>query len=94
MPSFTTLALTVDASNYALSAVLEQRTGMGTLSVLQRQVDGGPSHLATVRPRALRVVEGHHHFRDMVEGRDFILSMDHNSPIPAIHMKSEPHTVR
>merc|ERR1711911_162783 len=34
------------------------------------------------------------HFRHMVEGRSFTLYTDHDSLVPALRKKSEPHTAR
>ena len=50
--------------------------------------------MATIRSGIVSRSQSHPAIRHMVEGRSFTLYTDHQSLVPALAKKSEPHTAR
>ena len=90
------IALTVDASLVAIGGVLEQNVNnewrplaFFSVQLVDKQPEWPPFDRELLAAhRAIR------HFRPYLEGRPFALYSDHNSLVPAIRKKSEPHTMR
>ena len=90
------LALTTDASNVAMGAVLEQRgpNGWEPLAFYSSRLRGKQREWPPFDRELLAAHRAIRHFRHMVEGRSFTLYTDHESLVPALSKKSEPHTAR
>ena len=90
------LAITADASDDAIGAVLEQRGPSGWEPLAFYSAKLQPSERKW--PPFDRELHAAHkairHFRHMVEGRPFTLFTDHKSLVPALSKKSEAHTAR
>ena len=90
------LALTVDASLVAVGGVLEQYVN-GTwqpLGFFSAPLHGKQPEWPPFDRELLAAHKGIRHFRPFLEGRQFTLYSDHNSLVPAVRKKSEPHTMR
>ena len=90
------LAITTDASNTAIGAVLEQRgpKGWEPLAFFSAKLQPNQRNWPPFDRELLAVFRAIRHFRFMVEGRPFTIYTDHQSLIPALHKKSEPLTAR
>merc|ERR1711911_318572 len=91
-----TLALTTDASKVAIGGVLEQRgkTGWEPLAFFSARLRGTQREWPPFDRELLAAFRAIRHFRHMLEGRVFTLYTDHQSLVPALSKKSEPHTAR
>ena len=90
------LALTTDASNHAIGAVLEQRgkKGWEPLAFYSAKLQDHQRLWPPYDRELLAAFKATRHFRPMIEGRAFTLYTDHQSLIPSMSKKSEPHTAR
>ena len=90
------MALTTDASKVAMGAVLEQRgpSGWEPLAFYSSRLRGKQREWPPFDRELLAAHRAIRHFRHMVEGRSFTLYTDHQSLVPALAKKSEPHTAR
>ena len=90
------LALTVDASIVAIGGVLEQATDgqWKPLGFFSSPLHGKQPEWPPFDRELLAAHKGIRHFRPYLEGRTFTLYSDHNSLVPAVRKKSEPHTMR
>ena len=90
------LAITADASKYAIGAVLEQRGPLGwePLGFFSAKLEDNQQNWPPFDRELLAAFRAIRHFRHMVEGRNFTLYTDHDSLVPALHKKSEPLTAR
>ena len=90
------LALTTDASNFAIGAVLEQRgkKGWEPLAFYSAKLQDHQRQWPPYDRELLAAFKATRHFRPMIEGRAFTLYTDHQSLIPSMTKKSEPHTAR
>ena len=90
------LALTTDASDIAIGGVLEQRgpSGWEPLGFYSTKLNGSQRNWPPFDRELLAAFKGIRHFRHMLEGRAFTLFTDHQSLVPALSKKSEPHTAR
>ena len=91
-----TLALTTDASKVAMGGVLEQRgpRGWEPLAFFSSRLQPRERLWPPFDRELLAAFKSIRHFRHLVEGRAFTLYTDHQSLIPALAKKSEPHTAR
>merc|ERR1712055_232994 len=91
------LALTVDASKFAVGAKLEQHVGgmWQPLGFFSRKLRT-PTEINF--PAFARELLGAHlatrHFRYLIEGRAFSLYTDQDALVPAMRKKTEPHNAR
>ena len=90
------LALTVDASVIAIGGVLEQNSDgqWKPLGFFSAPLHGKQTEWPPFDRELLAAHRGIRHFRPYLEGRQFTLYSDHNSLVPAVRKKSEPHTMR
>ena len=90
------LALTTDASKVAMGGVLEQRgpSGWEPLAFFSARLKGKQRDWPPFDRELLAAWRSIRHFRHLVEGRHFTLYTDHQSLIPALSKKAEPHTAR
>ena len=90
------LALTTDASNYAIGAVLEQRGKQGwePLAFYSAKLQDHQRQWPPYDRELLAAFKATRHFRPMIEGRAFTLYTDHQSLVPSMSKKTEPHTAR
>ena len=90
------LALTVDASVVAIGGVLEQHVGghWQPLGFFSKPLQGKQPEWVPFDRELLAAHRSIRHFRPYLEGRQFTLYSDHNSLVPALRKKSEPHTMR
>ena len=90
------LALTTDASKIAMGGVLEQRgpSGWEPLAFFSARLKGKQREWPPFDRELLAAHRSIRHFRHFIEGRNFTLYTDHQSLIPALSKKSEPHTAR
>ena len=91
-----TLALTTDASKIAMGGVLEQRgpKGWEPLAFFSARLRGTQREWPPFDRELLAAFRSIRHFRHLLEGRTFTLYTDHQSLIPALSKKAEPHTAR
>ena len=90
------LALTTDASNFAIGGVLEQRgkDGWEPLAFYSAKLQEHQRLWPPYDRELLAAFKATRHFRPMLEGRSFTLYTDHQSLIPSMTKKTEPHTAR
>ena len=90
------LALTTDASNVAMGGVLEQRgpAGWEPLAFFSARLKNNERKWPPFDRELLAAFRSIRHFRHMIEGRRFTLYTDHQSLVPALSKKTEPHTAR
>ena len=90
------LAITSDASDHAMGAVLEQRGPLGwePLSFFSAKLLPNQRGWPPFDRELLAAFRSIRHFRHMVEGRNFTLYTDHQSLIPSLRKKTEPQTAR
>jgi hypothetical protein len=86
-----TTALTTDASDTAIGAVLEQQVGehWQPLAFFSRQLHKAEKNYATIDRELLGIHEAILHFRYFLEGRKFTVFTDHRPIVAAIKKKSE-----
>ena len=89
-------ALTTDASDTALGAVLEQRIGKDwqPLAFFSRQLRKPELKYATFDRELLGIHLAIKHFRYYVEGRPFTVYTDHKPILAALHKTTEPTSGR
>ena len=90
------LAITSDASDHAIGAVIEQRgpDGWEPLSFFSAKLLPNQQLWPPFDRELLAAFRSIRHFRHMVEGRSFILYTDHQSLVPSLRKVSEPQTAR
>ena len=90
------LALTTDASNYAIGAVLEQRgpDGWEPLAFYSAKLQDNQRKWPPYDRELLAIFRATRHFRPMLEGRPFTVYTDHQSLVPSIAKKTDPLTAR
>ena len=91
-----TLAITTDASKVAIGGVLEQRGKFGwePLAFFSARLNPRERKWPPFDRELLAAFKSIRHFRHLVEGRVFTLYTDHQSLVPALSKKAEPHTAR
>ena len=84
-------ALTTDASDIAIGAVLEQQIDghWQPLAFFSRQLNKAEKNYATIDRELLGIHSAILHFRYFLEGRDFTVYTDHKPIVAAIKKKSE-----
>ena len=90
------LALTTDASQYAVGGVLEQwgPRGWEPLSFYSSKLNESQQLWPPYDRELLGAFKSVRHFRSMVEGRPFTLFTDHLSLVPSVAKKTDPQTSR
>ena len=90
------LALTTNASNTAISSILEQLgpKGWEPLAFWSTMLEPNQQQWPPYNRELLAAFRGTRHFRSWMEGQPFTLYMDHQSLVPSIHKKTDPHTLR
>ena len=90
------IAITSDASNLAVGAVLEQKgpEGWEPLSFFSAKLLPNQQLWPPFDRELLAAFRSIRHFRHMVEGRTFTLYTDHQSLVPSLKKKAEPQTAR
>ena len=90
------LALTTDASDHAIGAVLEQRgpRGWEPLAFYSAKLNESQQKWPPYDRELLGVFKSVRHFKSMLEGRPFTIYTDHQSLVPSISKKTEPQTSR
>lgn len=90
------LAITSDASNIAVGAVLEQLgpEGWEPLGFFSKRLQENQQEWPPFDRELKAAFEAIRHFRHMVEGQSFTLYTDHQSLVPALYKKTEPQTAR
>ena len=90
------IAITSDASELAIGAVIEQRgpDGWEPLAFFSAKLLPNQRLWPPYDRELLAAFRAIRHFRHMVEGRSFTLYTDHQSLVPSLHKKSEPQTAR
>ena len=90
------LALTTDASKLAIGGVLEQMgpNGWEPLAFYSAKLQRTQQLWPPYDRELLAAFKSVRHFRDMVEGRPFVLYTDHESLVPSMHKKTDPQTAR
>ena len=87
------IALTSDASNIALGAVLKQRTGDGSwkpLAFFSRQLRKPERNYSTFDRELLGVHLATKHFRYFLDGRSFTVFTDHKPLLAALNKSTDP----
>ena len=90
------LALTTDASQYAVGGVLEQwgPRGWEPLSFYSSKLNDSQQLWPPYDRELLGAFKSVRHFRSMIEGRPFTLFTDHLSLVPSVAKKTDPQTSR
>ena len=90
------LALTTDASQYAVGGVLEQwgPRGWEPLSFYSSKLNNSQQLWPPYDRELLGAFKSVRHFRPMLEGRPFTLFTDHLSLVPSVSKKTDPQTSR
>ena len=90
------LALTTDASLYAIGGVLEQRGPMGwePLGFFSKKLTTSQQDWCPFDRELQAVHAGVRHFKHMLEGRPFTIYTDHQSLVPSIGKKTDAPTAR
>ena len=90
------LALTTDASDHAIGAVLEQRgpRGWEPLAFYSSKLNESQQKWPPYDRELLGVFKSVRHFKSMLEGRTFTIYTDHQSLVPSLSKKTEPQTSR
>ena len=90
------LALTTDASNFAIGAVLEQRgkTGWEPLGFYSAKLQPNQKDWPPYDRELLAVFRAVRHFKPMIEGRPFTIFTDHQSLVPSMAKKTDSPTAR
>lgn len=90
------LSLAVDASNTALGAVLQQssETGWQPLCFFSRKLNRAELNYSTYDRELLAAYAAVKHFKDFLEGREFIIFSDHKPLTYALHQNLEKASPR
>ena len=90
------LALTVDASKFAIGGSIEQFVDnrWEPLGFFSARLQNNQRQWPPFDRELLAAFKSIRHFRYLIEGRHFTLYTDHQSLIPALSKKTEPHTAR
>lgn len=90
------LAVSTDASDIGIGAVLEQRVGgvWQPLAFYSRQFNSAESRYSTFDRELLALHASIRHFQYMLEGRHFVAFTDHKPLIDAMHKVTHPHSGR
>ena len=90
------LALTTDASQFAVGGVLEQwgNRGWEPLAFYSSKLNDAQQTWPPYDRELLGAFKSVRHFRPMLEGRPFTLFTDHLSLVPSISKKTDPQTTR
>ena len=90
------LALTTDASQYAVGGVLEQWGGKGwePLAFYSSKLNDSQQLWPPYDRELLGAFKSVRHFKSMLEGRPFTLFTDHLSLVPSVSKKTDPQTSR
>ena len=90
------MALTTDASQYAVGGVLEQwgPRGWEPLSFYSSKLNESQQLWPPYDRELLGAFKSVRHFRSMIEGRPFTLFTDHLSLVPSVSKKTDPQTSR
>ena len=91
-----TLSISVDASDFAIGAVLQQQVS-GTWQPLEfysRRLSPTETKYSTFGRELLAAYSAIKHFRHAIEGRQFILFTDHKPLTYALHTKSDRYSPR
>ena len=90
------LALTTDASQFAVGGVLEQwgPQGWEPLSFYSSKLNDSQQLWPPYDRELLGAFKSVRHFRPMIEGRPFTLFTDHLSLVPSVSKKTDPQTSR
>ena len=90
------LALTTDASKFAVGGVLEQwgPKGWEPLSFYSKKLTEGQQLWPPYDRELLGTFNAVRYFRPMIEGKPFTLFTDHLSLVPSVSKKSDPQTAR
>ena len=90
------LALTTDASKFAIGGVLEQcgPNGWEPLSFYSAKLDDNQIDWPAFDRELLAMFRAVRHFRPMVEGHAFTIFTDQQALVPSMRKKSEPLTPR
>ena len=90
------LAITSDASNVAIGAVIEQRgpKGWEPLAFFSKKLSDSQQKWSPYDRELHAAHKSVRHFKHMVEGRSFTLYTDHQSLIPSMAKKTEAQTAR
>ena len=93
---YATLALSTDASDIGLGAVLEQLNGNAwqPLSFFSRQLTAAEKKYSAFDRELLALFAAVRHFRHILEGRSFQVFTDHKPLVDALHKRSDPWTGR
>jgi cleavage and polyadenylation specificity factor subunit 1 len=90
------LALSSDASDVGVGAVLEQQTALGwePLAFFSRQLTSAEKRYSTFDRELLAVYLAIRHFRFHLEGRHFPIFTDHQPLVDALYKHTEPWSAR
>ena len=90
------IALTSDASDFAMGAVLEQRvrSQWQPLAFFSRQFRKAELKYATYDKELTGIFSAVKHFKYYIEARPFIIFTDHKPIVAALHKKAEPTSAR
>ena len=90
------LALTTDASQFAVGGVLEQwgSKGWEPLSFYSKKLNDTQQLWPPYDRELLGAFNAVRHFKPMIEGRPFTLFTDHLSLVPSVAKKTDPQTTR
>ena len=90
------LALTTDASQFAVGGVLEQwnNNGWEPLAFYSSKLNDSQQAWPPYDRELLGAFKSVRHFRSMLEGRPFTLFTDHLSLVPSVAKKTDPQTSR
>ena len=90
------VALTTDASQFAVGGVLEQwgPKGWEPLSFYSKKLNDTQQLWPPYDRELLGAFNAVRHFRPMIEGRPFTLFTDHLSLVPSVAKKTDPQTTR
>ena len=90
------LALTTDASQYAIGGVLEQRGPQGwePLGFFSKKLNDSQQDWCPYDRELQAVHASVRHFKHMLEGRPFTIYTDHQSLVPSMSKKTDAPTAR
>ena len=90
------LALTTDASDVAIGAVIEQRgpSGWEPLAFFSKKLSDSQQKWSPYDRELHAVHKGVRHFKHMLEGRSFTIYTDHQSLVPSMVKKTDAQTAR
>ena len=90
------LAITSDASKFAVGAVLEQLgpKGWEPLAFYSKKLDNKQMEWPAYDRELLGLFHATRHFRDIVEGHAFTIFTDQQALVPSMKKKSDPLTAR